>query len=280
MSESIKQLLEWATQNLCAMSCSARLDSEILLAHCLHKNRSYLLTWSEQILTEGQRDCFRELISRRLQPQPVAYLIGHREFYSMELITTPATLVPRPETELLVDTVLELIDGRTSVDILELGTGTGAIALAIKKHADAAMIVASDISADALGVARVNAQKHHLDIEFIQSDWYQGVAQRYFDLIVSNPPYIAANDPYLSQGDLPAEPRQALTSGESGLEALEVIISNAGKYLKPEGWILLEHGYDQQLAVTSLLQDALFNSIKTLRDFNDLPRLTMARLAQ
>jgi len=279
MTESIRQQLEWATQTLNSISCSARLDSEILLAHCLDKNRSYLLTWPEQALTTEQLDCFRELIGRRLQPQPVAYLIGYREFYSLELITTPATLVPRAETELLVDTVLGLIDGGSSVDILELGTGTGAIALAIKKHAGAASIVACDISADALAVARANAQKHHLDIEFVESDWYQTIASRKFDLIVSNPPYIAAADPYLSQGDLPAEPQQALTSGESGLEALEVIISNAAKYLKADGWIVLEHGYDQQSAVIGLLQEASFNSIRAVRDFNDLPRLTLARIS-
>lgn len=278
MSESIKQLLEWATEQLYSNSCSARLDSEILLAHCLDKNRSYLLTWPEQIPTIEQQECLRELVRRRLQPQPVAYLVGHREFYSMQLITTPATLVPRPETELLVDTVLELIEGRSSVDILELGTGTGAIALALKKHAPAAQISATDISAEALAVARANAHKHQLEIEFIQSDWYQQTESRLFDLIVSNPPYIAATDPYLSQGDLPAEPRQALSSGETGLEALELIINDATGHLKPAGWIVLEHGYDQQSSVTALLQDAHFKDIRTLRDFNHLPRLTLARI--
>lgn len=276
MSDSIRQQLEWATGILYSISCSAGLDSEVLLAHCLQKDRSYLLTWPERELSPEQRDCYHELIRRRLQPQPVAYLVGYREFYSMQLKTTSATLVPRPETELLVDTVLELLATVESPAVLELGTGTGAIALALKKHAPQSHIVATDISPAALEVAAHNAQAHRLDVSFIESDWFSHIPQRTFDIIASNPPYIAASDPYLSQGDLPAEPIQALSSGESGLEALAIIIQGATSFMKPDGWIVLEHGYDQQSAVQRLLQASGFSRISTLRDFNDLPRVTLA----
>ncbi|MCK4711086.1 MAG: peptide chain release factor N(5)-glutamine methyltransferase [Gammaproteobacteria bacterium] len=274
---NIKQQLERATKALYSISCSAALDSEVLLAFCLQKNRSYLLTWPEKELSSDQLECFHELVRKRLQPQPVAYLTGSREFYSMELNTTPATLVPRPETEMLVDKVLELIAELDSPKILELGTGTGAISLALKKHAHSCEILATDISQAALKVAQSNAQKHHLDISFVESNWYQSIPQDLFDVIVSNPPYIAASDPYLGQGDLPAEPLMALSSGETGLESLKTIIQQASAFLQPAGWIVLEHGYDQQQAVTELLLEYGFREVETLRDFNDLARLTLAR---
>jgi len=280
MPNTIKQQLEWASQVLYSISCSASLDSEILLAFCLKKNRSYLMTWPEQELDEDQLKCFHDLVHRRLQPQPIAYLTGTREFYSMALDTTPATLVPRPETEMLVDKVLELIADRPSANILELGTGTGAIALAIKQHAPHSQIVATDVSQQALDVARGNALQHQLDVEFLLSDWYQFIpAQSSYDIIVSNPPYIAADDPYLGQGDLPAEPQQALSSGETGLEALQVIIRKAGEFLNNNGWIVLEHGYDQAQQVHVLLSQGGFKRISLVRDINDLARLTMAQFS-
>ncbi len=275
-TSTIKQQLEWATGILFSISCSAALDSEVLLAFCLNKNRSYLLTWPDKKLTENQLDCFRDLIRKRLQPQPVAYLTGSREFYSMELKTTADTLVPRPETELIVDTVLDLIADIEIPDILEMGTGTGAIALALKKNNPASRLLASDISLQALEVARSNAQKHNLDISFLESNWFQNLENEKFDVIVSNPPYIAADDPYLGQGDLPAEPLLALSSGETGLEALEIIIKGAGRYLNKAGWIVLEHGYNQQQQVTALLEKYAFTRIKTLTDFNGLPRVSLA----
>jgi release factor glutamine methyltransferase len=279
-SNTIKHQLERASGILYSISCNAQLDSEVLLAHCLGKPRSYLMTWPERELTPEQLDCFSDLLRRRLQPQPVAYLVGQREFYSMEFNTTPATLVPRPETEMLVEQCLELVVDIEQPQVLELGTGTGAIALALKRHAPKCRIIASDVSAETLAVAKSNAQNHQLEIEFIESDWYQQVPAQVFDIIVSNPPYIAASDPYLSQGDLPAEPQGALTCGESGLEALEIIISSAHNFLNSGGWIVLEHGYDQQQAVTKLLQLAGFESVQTRRDFNDLPRMTLARWSE
>lgn len=259
------------------MSSTAALDSEVLLAFCLQKNRTYLLTWPERELTPEQQTCFQQLIQKRLQPQPVAYLTGSREFYSLELNTTPATLVPRPETEMLVDSVLELVTDMTSARILELGTGTGAISLAIKKHAPVCDITATDISLPAIQVAQSNALQHHLQVTFIESDWYQSLKPEKFDVIVSNPPYIAASDPYLSEGDLPAEPLQALSSGVTGLEALATIIQGADTYLSDAGWLVLEHGYNQQQAVTDMLAECGFSNISTLQDFNDLARVTLAR---
>jgi release factor glutamine methyltransferase len=278
MGNSIQQQLKWASGVLEHITCSARLDSEILLAFCLQKERSYLMTWPEKELTQAQQECFQELIRKRLQPQPVAYLTGEREFYSLTLKTTPATLVPRPETEMLVDKVLELTGYIAQPEILELGTGTGAIALSIKQHSPKSKILATDVSQAALDVAQENAAQHHLDVEFILSDWFEGVnQQRRFDVIVSNPPYIANHDPYLSQGDLPAEPLLALTSGDDGLQALTRIITTATLFLNPGGWLVLEHGYDQQQSVSNLLKNQGYMQVETLVDFNQLPRMSVAQ---
>lgn len=278
MGKSIQQQLKWASGVLEHITCSARLDSEILLAHCLQKERSYLMTWPELELDQQQLDCFHELVRKRLQPQPIAYLIGEKEFYSLTLKTTAATLVPRPETEMLVDKVLELIGDIQQPEILELGTGTGAIALSIKQHAPRSKVLATDISQATLDVAMENARQHHLDVEFTLSDWFKGLEQhRRFDVIVSNPPYIANHDPYLSQGDLPAEPQLALTSGDDGLQALTQIITTAFLFLKPGGWLVLEHGYDQQQSVNNLLQNQGYTQVETLVDFNQLPRMSVAQ---
>jgi release factor glutamine methyltransferase len=271
----IDEQLRWASDVLYAISCSARLDSEVLLAHCLDKDRSYLLTWPEKELTGEQLACFRELVRRRLKPEPVAYLVGGREFYSMMFETTPATLVPRPETELLVEVVLERIRPIPGARVLELGTGTGAIALAIRRHHADCRVTATDISEQALAVARRNTDRFGLDVDYLVSDWYRSIPrQATYDVIVSNPPYIAETDPCLSQGDLPAEPFHALCSGHTGLEALEVIIRGAGAHLKTGGMLAVEHGFDQQQQVQALFRERGFGDIQTRRDFNDLPRVS------
>lgn len=275
---TIKQQLQWASGILSSISCSARLDSEVLLAHCLQKDRSYLLTWPDNELTDDQQACFQDLVRRRLQPQPVAYLVGYREFYSMSLMTTADTLVPRPETEMLVDAIVELTKHKPDMQILDLGTGTGAVALAIKKHAPLSRVSATDYSTQALKVAETNATNLGLDIQFIEADWYKGIeADPVYDCIVSNPPYIAAKDPCLRQGDLPAEPLQALSSGESGLEALEIIIPGAVERLKPGGHLFLEHGFEQAAAVREMLQKCDFQGIITVQDFSGLDRMTQGR---
>ena len=279
MPWSIRQQLDWAVSLLAEIDCNARLDSEVLLAHCLDKPRSHLLAWPEKALSQQQHDCFRALVQRRLASEPIAYLVGEREFYSMSFAITPATLVPRPETEMLVDKVLEILRDSPGASVLDMGTGSGVIALAIKQHAPGCRVTASDIDPVALEVARRNAERHSLEVNFVRSGWFEGMdTGSSYDIIVSNPPYIAAGDPYLEQGDLPAEPIAALCSGQSGLEALQAIIAGAGTFLAPGGWLVLEHGHDQQNPLQSLLQQHGFGGIETHLDLNRLPRMTTARL--
>lgn len=280
MSEQIDTAIRWATQRFEVCSESARLDAELLLAHCLNKPRSYLYSWPEHKLSESCWQSFRALVQQRLLPTPVAYLLGSREFFSMEYATTPAALVPRPETELLVEQALREIPGGQSLHICDLGTGTGIIAITLKKRRPLTSVWATDVDPACLALARENAMRHQVEIEFIESNWYQHLpAGLSFDLIVSNPPYVAANHPFLGQGDLPAEPLIALTPGASGLEALEVIIDAAPDYLEPGGKLILEHGYDQEAAVAELLRARGFDDIRCESDLNDLPRTTIARLA-
>ena len=228
MSEQIDTALDWGARQIQTCSESARLDAELLLSHCLGKPRSFLYSWPEQTLTEACWERFRELVRQRLQPVPVAYLLGKREFYSLEYATTPAALVPRPETELLVELALAGIEPDDEPDILDLGTGSGIIAVTLKKLRPRSRVVATDVDPACLALAAKNAERHEVGIECIEADWYAGLPRDLrFDLILSNPPYIAAGHPFLRQGDLPAEPRRALTPGASGLEALEAIIGGA-----------------------------------------------------
>lgn len=279
MSEQIDTAIRWATQRIDACSESARLDAELLLAHCLDKPRSYLYSWPEQSLSDSCWRHFQDLVQQRLQPTPIAYLLGTREFFSMEYVASPAALVPRPETELLVELALARIPLDAALRICDLGTGTGVIAITLKKQRPRTQVCATDVDPDCLALASENALRHQVEIDFIESDWYQNLpGGADFDLIVSNPPYVAADHPFLAQGDLPAEPMIALSPGQSGLEALEVIIGNAGNYLKAGGILILEHGYDQQAPVARLLQENGFGEIHCESDHNDLPRTTVARL--
>jgi len=279
MSEQIDSAIRWATQHIETCSESARLDAELLLSHCLHKPRSYLYSWPEQELSESSWQRFRDLVQQRLQPTPIAYLLGTREFFSMEYATTPAALVPRPETELLVELALQQIPADLPLRVCDLGTGTGIIAITLKKQRPLTSVCATDVDSNCLALARDNALRHEVDIDFIESDWYENLPPgSNFDLIVSNPPYVAADHPFLLQGDLPAEPAIALTPGTSGLEALEVIIAGAPEQLVSNGILILEHGYDQEAAVATLLQDHGFSEIRCESDHNNLPRTSIARL--
>jgi release factor glutamine methyltransferase len=276
MSEQIDTAIEWATKRCSASSDTPKLDAEILLAHCLGKPRSYLYSWPEQRLVAEDWHRFQTLVTQRVLPTPVAYLLGEREFYSLALKTDPTTLIPRPETELLVETAINICESSSATNLLELGTGTGAIAIAIKVHHPDINIVATDISADCLDIARQNAIDHATTIDWVESDWFlQLPRNRKFDVIVSNPPYIAAADPCLAKGDLRAEPLSALSPGETGLEALQQIIAQAPAYLKPDGYLLLEHGFDQQEQVASLLQAQSFSNITCKFDLNRLPRVSL-----
>ncbi len=271
----LRESLLQAAARLGTISDSPRLDAELLLARCLERDRAWLLTWPDHVLNEQQQACFEQLLQRRLAGEPVAYLLGEREFWSLNLKVTPATLVPRAETELLVERALIQIADRRSPRILELGTGSGAIALALKQERPDADISATDISAPALDIARENARRLGLSLRLLESDWFDALdpGER-FELMVANPPYIAADDPWLARGDLPAEPRTALCSGPSGLEALERIIADAGAFLDPGAALLLEHGYDQREAVQKRLRDAGFEQVETWADHNGLPRVS------
>lgn len=279
MSETIDNAVRWASEQISCISESARLDAELLLAHCLDKPRSFLYSWPEKVLSDECWQQYRALIARRLLPTPIAYILGSREFYSMEFTTNAAVLVPRPETELLVDQALQRCPIDRPGKILELGTGSGIIAITLKHQRPLARVLATDIDPDSLAVARENAARHQLEVEFIQSDWFGNIEQNaQYDLIVSNPPYIAANHPFLQQGDLPAEPDIALSPGETGMEAIEILITQAPCYLRSGGWLLLEHGYDQQEAVAALLKEQRFGHIKCKYDDNDLPRVSIGQL--
>ena len=279
MSEKIDSAIEWAIDRCARISDTPKLDAEILLSYCLGKPRSYLYSWPEQQLEPGDWKCFQALIDKRVLPTPVAYLLGEREFYSLTLKTSPATLIPRPETETLVETAIDLCPDDSPTSLLELGTGTGAIAIALKLHRPEMNIVATDIRDDCLDIARQNASHHAVTIDWIQSDWYSQIeSNRKFEMIVSNPPYIPAMHPCFESGDLRAETRDALSPGETGLEALQRIIADAPTYLKPGGYLLLEHGFDQQEEVKELMRAQNFIDINCKLDLNRLPRVSLAHI--
>lgn len=270
--------LEWARQQMDSSSDSATLDAEVLLAHCIGKSRSYLYTWPEQALSDEHWEAYQALITQRLMPTPIAYLLGEREFFSLDFKTTAVALIPRSDTELLVEATLERCPKNSPFKILELGTGTGAIAITLKIHQPSNTVTATDISPQCLELAKQNAVRHKVDIGWILSDWFSAIemSERY-DMIVSNPPYIAQGDFYLTQGDLSAEPLLALSPGPTGMESLQQIISTAPGYLKPNGYLLLEHGYDQEVAVANLLKSNGFTNISCQYDINNLPRISIGQ---
>lgn len=276
--KDIKALLQTARARLSGISDTPGLDAELLLAHSLTKQRSHLYTWPEQCLEPDQLQRFIGLLARRLNGEPVAHIIGRREFWSLELTVTPATLIPRPETELLVELALERIPHDRSIRVADLGTGSGAIALAVARERPRARIIATDISPDALAVAKLNARQHNLDnVKFRQGDWCSVLQQDRVELILSNPPYIAVNDPHLNHGGLAYEPRSALIGGADGLDAIRTIIAQAGNHLYPDGWLLLEHGYDQGQPISALLKSQGFKHIRDYQDAIGLSRVTCGR---
>ncbi len=256
-----------------------RLDAQLLLGHVLGRNRAWLLAHDDELLSSLQQAQFDALVTRRRQGEPVAYLLGEKEFHGLALQVDARVLVPRPDTEVLVDWAIELLRHDLSrigqAAVVDLGAGSGAIALAVKHACPAASVTASDASADALAVARANARRAGLDVEWAHGSWWSPLQGRQFDLALSNPPYIAAGDAHLAA--LSAEPLAALTPGPSGLEALREIVSGAGAHLKRGGWLLLEHGFDQAEAVRGLLAAAGFGHIQTRHDLGGLPRCSGGR---
>lgn len=249
-----------------------RLDAQLLLLHALGRaasERAWLLAHDTDTLADGIWADFEQLCSRRRSGEPVAYLVGEKEFHGLRLQVDARVLVPRPDTETLVEWALQCLDGRSAPAVLDLGTGSGAIALAIQHARRDAWVAAVDASADALAVARANAARLGLPVRFVQADWLDG-AERGLDLIVSNPPYIVAGDPHLAA--LRHEPRQALVSGADGLDDIRRIVRAAPDHLKDGGWLLLEHGYDQAGAVRQLLAEHGFEAVQSRDDLAGIAR--------
>lgn len=271
-------MLHSARQSLTGVSDSAWLEAEILLCHCLEKPRSYLRAWPERSLTRHQHACFADAVQQRQSGKPIAYITGHREFWSREFFIDDQVLIPRPETELLVELALNALPEQSGVKILDLGTGSGAIAVTLAAERPDADVTAVDISLGALDTARKNAEKFNLNnIRFNVSDWFDNIESEDFALIISNPPYLAVDDPHLHQGDLRFEPPTALISAGEGLTDLSTIIAHARKHLRNNGWLLVEHGYNQQQAVQGQFRRYGYHDIQTYEDLSAIPRVTVGR---
>ena len=258
-------------------SPTARLDAELLLAAALGKSRSYLHTWPEKIVSSEAALTFADYLQRRRGGEPVAYILGQQGFWKLDLEVAPHTLIPRPDTELLVEAALELLPA-TPTQVLDLGTGSGAIALALASERPAWHVTAVDRVLEAVALAERNRQRLHLNnATVLNSHWFSALEGRTYDLIISNPPYIAANDPHLVAGDVRFEPASALVAGQDGLDDLRQIIKEAPAYLSAGGWLLLEHGYDQASAVRDLLLKEGFEEVHSRIDLGGHERITLGR---
>lgn len=255
-----------------------RYESQLLLQHILHVNRAWLIAHENDELRPADQTKFTELLERRCHGEPIAYILGKREFYGLDLKVTPATLIPRPDTEILVEAALSKLPADKSMQLLDLGTGTGAIALAIASQRPQTKIIAVDASQAALDIASSNSQQHHItNVNFVLSNWFSALNQDKFDIIVSNPPYIEQDDVHLSQGDLRFEPISALASGSDGLDDIRKIVADSLLHLEPQGWLMLEHGYNQASAVADLLAEQGFVDIATIKDFGGNDRVTIGK---
>lgn len=260
---NVSQSLKWPVQQLSIEF----IEAEILLSHVLHHNRAWLFAHPEALLTQEQTQYYQELIKKRAQGTPIAYLIGEREFWSLTLKVTPQTLIPRHETEQLVELALELLAHESHARILDLGTGSGAIALALAHEHPSWHIDACDRSAGALKIAQNNADRLNItNVHLYQSDWFHSVPAENYHAIISNPPYIAVTDPHIRQGDLIFEPIDALVSGQDGLADLQYIITHSYDRLLPNGLLLLEHGYDQKMSIQAILNKLGYCHVRSWQD--------------
>jgi release factor glutamine methyltransferase len=259
-----------------AIATIGRTDAQVLLAHLLGVDRAYLAANPMRVLTETEDARVDMMVAHRALGQPVAYLVGRREFYGRMFAVGPDVLIPRPESETLVDAALARLDAGAGDEVLDLGTGSGALAVTLACERPGARLTATDASAGALDVARANAEALGCGarVSLVRGEWYEPVARRRFDLIVSNPPYVAAGDPHLGEGDLRFEPRAALTDGSpDGLGSIRAIVAGATRHLNPGGWLLLEHGYDQAEAVAALLREAGLVEAVSIADLAGIPRV-------
>ncbi|MDA8328917.1 MAG: peptide chain release factor N(5)-glutamine methyltransferase [Betaproteobacteria bacterium] len=278
ITEHLRQDQALLTQQLDLTPAEARLDVHVLAAHACGVERVWLLAHGDECMPPASASHYEQSLARRLSGEPVAYIVGMREFYGHRLMVNADVLIPRPETELLVDLALARIEPDDAAQVLELGTGSGAIALAVALARPGARVCAVDKSIAALHMAQENSrQLAALNIDLVQSDWWAQVPPQRFDLILSNPPYIAEQDPHLKQGDVRFEPLSALAAGQDGLDDLRHIISEAPNWLKAGGWLMLEHGYDQGAAVRSLLNSAGFAVVETHLDLAGLERVSCGR---
>lgn len=258
-------------------SATPALDAELLLAHTIKRDREFLITWPEYDLSDSETAAFSALLEKRKAGHPIAYLLGKQAFWNFDLTVNPDVLIPRPETELLVELTLEQLDDTKHL-LADLGTGSGAIATALASERPNCQIVATDLSEAALSVARLNADKLKLNnIDFRQGSWTEALGDLQYDAILANPPYIDPADSHLSQGDVRFEPQQALVADENGLADLQQIIKHARAYLKADGFILLEHGYQQGSSVRQMLEQSGYNAIETHKDLAGHDRASMAR---
>jgi len=263
---------------LTPVSESARLDVEVLLSAVLQKDRAYLYTWPEKALSTTEKSLFEHYIERRQQGEPVAYIVGEKEFWSLNLQVNSSTLIPRPETELLVETALEIFADDVPRTVIDLGTGTGAIALSLAIEKPRWSILAVDVMETACQLAEVNRQKYQLDnVKVLQSDWLSTVEKNTVDLIVSNPPYIEHNDPHLVQGDVRFEPHSALIAENGGLADIERIAQQSTQYLEDQGWLLIEHGYRQGAEVIGILQKQGFTHCFSKQDIAGHDRISQGQ---
>ncbi len=275
---TIKNLLANAANILTNHSDSPLLDAEILLGFVLSKPRTYLRAWCDNTLTDQQINAFEALIKQREQGIPIAYLTGTREFWSRDFTVTSDVLIPRPDTELLIELSLELIPKNHVVKLIDLGTGSGIIAVTLAAERPNAQVIAVDTSLAALNVAKHNAHQHQLtNIEFYQSDWFANVPNTLFDLVISNPPYIDPEDEHLQQGDVRFEPKSALIADNQGLSDIEIIADKARYYLKPQGHLLIEHGYNQATQVQAIFNALAYDKVQSYRDLSGNDRVTYGK---
>lgn len=280
IQEALIQDAARLTEALAINPSSARIEIQCLLQHVLNVPRAWLLAHSEHYPNETEQTHYHELLQRRLLGEPVAYLLGEREFFGLMFKVTPATLIPRPETELLVELALSRIPQQGFCRVLDLGTGSGAIALALAHARPDVEVLGCDASTTALAVAQVNARQLAIvNAAFIHSDWFDAFTAQKFNIIVSNPPYIAAGDPHLARGDVRFEPISALVSGGDGLHDIRQLVAHAPDYLEPGGWFFLEHGYNQATQVRELLQQAGFDAVFSACDLAGIERVSGGRIA-
>ena len=279
IGEAVRQAAQLIQNQLGLESTESSFEANLLCQQVFGVNRAWLISHQNDALKVNQQEAFEALVQRRLSGEPIAYILGSREFYGLQLKTTSATLIPRPDTETLVEAALTKISQNSNLDVLDLGTGTGAVALAIAKNRPHCKVRAVDASTSALSVALDNAQFLKLEnVRLLESNWFSNLQNEKFDVIVSNPPYIAQDDEHLKQGDLRFEPLSALASGVDGLDDIRKIIQDTPHYLKSNGWLMLEHGYDQADAVAALLNARGFSKVAHAKDIAGTLRVTFGAI--